>query len=219
LDVTDEEDRYVWQLITQYLLDMYRHLTPATTSGYAREVNLLADFAAALPSVSPDDVLGCVSFNEEDLRISTIHAMLWLHLERDSRLKYGTIRKARSVVTKLSDIYGEALPLNEPGSEFKHFTKAFKMRVGTAYRPSPALSVKAWFDMIRHHSHAHAEAVELGNHQGARDILCRLVHAELSFLGFLRASEQVCMQREDMIAMLCMPQRARVLGVQPYIWA
>jgi hypothetical protein len=217
LDMEAEEDRYVSELITQYLMDMYRHLTPSTTSGYAREVNVLADFAAALPDLCLDDVVGCIHFNESDVRISTIHAMLWLHLERSSGLKYGTIRKVRSVVSKLAQIYGEESPLNRDGSEFKRFTKAFKMRVGTASRPSPALSVKAWFAILRIHANAHTVAVQRDRRREARDELCKLVHAELSFMGFLRASEQICMQREDVVSMICDPQRAAELGVKPYV--
>jgi hypothetical protein len=49
LDITDADYRYVVELITQMQLDMSRHLTPVTVPGYAREVNLLADIAAALP--------------------------------------------------------------------------------------------------------------------------------------------------------------------------
>jgi hypothetical protein len=70
---------------------MYRHLTPATARGYAREVNLLADFAAALAGLDKSDIMGMVEFDEDNTHVSTVHAVLWLHLERKSRLAYGTV--------------------------------------------------------------------------------------------------------------------------------
>ena len=88
LDMRDEEDTYVWELITQYQLDIYRHLTPKTTKTYAREVNLLADFADALPCLEKSDVMGGIVYNVEALRGPTTHGVLWLHLERRHGIKY-----------------------------------------------------------------------------------------------------------------------------------
>jgi hypothetical protein len=217
LDMRDEEDIYVWELITQYLLDIYRHLSPKTTKGYAREVNVLADFAAALPDLDPSDVLGGTSFDKAGTRASTIHGILWLHLKRGSRLKYGTIRKARSVHSKVTETYGEQSYLNQEGSEFKRFTRAFRLRVGTGSKPTLALSVKAWLEMVKEHGVEYGIHVEEGDTRAARDVLCRMVHAELSFLGFLRPGEQVCMKREDVQAMICPPDRAEGLGVEPFV--
>jgi hypothetical protein len=217
LDLEDEEDTYVWELINQYQLDIYRHLSTNTTRGYAREVNMLADFAAALPDLDPHDVMGGTSFDEAGIRASTIHGLLWLHLERGSRLKYGTIRKARSVHSKIAEMFGERSQLNQEGSEFKRFTRAFRLRVGTGSRPTPALGVVAWVEMVREHGKEYSSHLEAGNPREARDALCRMVHAELSFLGFLRPAEQVCLRREDVRTMLCTPARARGLGVQPFV--
>jgi hypothetical protein len=75
LDVTDADDLYVVELITQMQLDMYRHLTPATVRGYAREVNLLADFAAALPGLDKSDIISMVEFDEDSTRVSAVHAI------------------------------------------------------------------------------------------------------------------------------------------------
>ena len=217
LDMSNEEDVYVWELITQYQLDIYRHLTPKTTTSYAREVNLLSDFASALPDLEKSDVMGGVVYDVERLRGSTIHGMLWLHLERRHGIKYASIRKVRSVHTKLLELYGEESELNVMGSEFKRFSKAFRMRVGTGSKPSPALSAVVWIEMIRLHMGAFDEALAKGETRQARDSLCRAVHAELSFLGFLRPGEQVCMQREDVKDMLCDPSRACGLGVLPFV--
>ena len=63
----------------------------------------------------------------------------------------------------------------------------------------------------------YVEAIEQGEGRVARDALCRGVHAELSFLGFLRPGEQVCLQREDVRDMLCRPERAKALGAQPFV--
>jgi hypothetical protein len=43
------------------------------------------------------------------------------------------------------------------------------------------------------------------------------VHAELSFLGFLRPWEQVIMRREDVAQIMCPPDRARQKLVRPFV--
>ena len=131
LHENEAEDRYVWELITQMILDMYRHLTPNTVRGYAREVNLMRDFQRAVPDISIADVMGGVTVDISDMHVTTTHAMLWLHLERSSGIGYGAIRKTRSVHSKLCELYGSHSVLNKKGGEFKRFTKAFRMRVGT----------------------------------------------------------------------------------------
>jgi hypothetical protein len=180
-------------------------------------VNLLADFAEALPCLEKSDVMGGIVYDVEALRGPTIHGMLWLHLERRHGIKYSSIRKVRTVHTKLLELYGEEPELSMVGSEFKRFTKAFRMRVGTGSKPTPALGPVAWLEVVRLHMSDYVEAIEQGEGRVARDALCRGVHAELSFLGFLRPGEQVCLQREDVRDMLCRPERAKALGAQPFV--
>jgi hypothetical protein len=71
--------------------------------------------------------------------------------------------------------------------------------------------------MVREHGVEYMIHVGEGDTRAAMDALCRTVHAELPFLGFLRPGEQVCMKREDMQAMICPPDRAEGLGVEPFV--
>jgi len=217
LQEDDPDDRYLWELITQMLLDMYRHLAPSTVRGYAREVNLMRDFQRAVPGIELADVMGGAPVDVSTIHVSTTHAMLWLHLERSTGISYGAIRRTRSVYSKLCELGGTTSALSVPGCEFKRFTKAFRMRVGTGSIPSPALSVGAWFDILRYHGDRYEAAIGSGDRRGARDALCALVHSEVSFLGFLRPAEQTMMQREDVAHMLCNPSLAAKRGVKPFV--
>jgi hypothetical protein len=142
-------------------------------------VNLLADFACALPCLEKSDVMGGIIFNVEALRGPTIHGMPWLHLERRHGIKYSSIRKVRTVHSKLLELYGEESELDVAGSEFKRFAKAFRMRVGTGSKPSPAPGDVAWMEMVRLHMSDHGKAIERGE---VRMALQRGACAELSFL-------------------------------------
>jgi hypothetical protein len=55
-------------------------------------------------------VMGVVEFDEDNIRVSTVHAVLWLHLGRKSRLAYGAIRKSRAVHSKLCELFGQEPP-------------------------------------------------------------------------------------------------------------
>ena len=81
------------------------------------------------------------------------------------------------------------------------------MRVGTGSRPSPAVSLSAWFAMLQHHADEFDRWWGIGERRRARDALCCLVHTELAFLGFMRSGEQVSPQREDVATVLCGPER------------
>jgi hypothetical protein len=140
-------------------------------------VNLLADFADALPCLEKSDVMGGIVYNVEALRGPTTHGVLWLHLERRHGIKYSSIRKVRTVHSKLLELYGEEPELNMAGSEFKRFTKAFRMRVGTGSKPTPAPGSVAWLEVVRLHMGDYVEAIEQGEVRMARDALCRGVHA------------------------------------------
>jgi hypothetical protein len=134
-----EDDVYVWQLITQMLLDMYRHLAPNTVQGYAREYNLMLDFQHAVPGLRRADVMGGFEVDISGIHVTTTHAILWLHLERDAEIAYGTIRKTRSVHTKLCQLYGTESPLNQPGGRggLNVSRRRFVCGWGVAAYPAP----------------------------------------------------------------------------------
>jgi hypothetical protein len=217
LDMSDAEDAYVCELISQMLLDMYRHLAPNTLVGYTREINIMKDFHRAVPALSVRDILGSCVIDTEGIGAATTHAMLWLHIERTTGNSFGTIRKTRSVYSKLCEQHGNASPLDVEGGEFGRFVKAFRMRVGSGSTPSPALPVGTWFELISLHGRAYNAKVEAGDQVGARDELCKLVYIETAFLGFLRPSEPMSLQREHVRDMMCPPARAKKKGVKPFV--
>lgn len=217
LDPADGEDGYVRELISQMLLDMYRHLAPSTLNGYTREVNLMRDFHRAVPALNIKDILGSCAIDIDEMGASTTHAMLWLHQERTTGNSFGAIRKTRSVYAKLCEQHGRRSPLSAEGGEFQRFVKAFRMRVGSGSTPSPALPVGTWFEMIARHGLSYNEKLAAEDWLGARDELCKLVYVEIAFLGFLRPSEPLMLQREHVRTMMCPPRRAQRKGVEPFV--
>jgi hypothetical protein len=216
----DEEDTYVWELITQYQLDIYRHLTPKTTKTYAREVNLLADFADALPSLEKSDVMGGVVSTVAALRGPAVPGMLWLHLERRHGIKYSSIRKVRAVHSKVLELYGGGVGAECRWERIQALHQGLSDASGYWVETEPSsrrCRMDGWMEVVRLHMGGHVKAIGQGEVRVARDALCRGVHAELSFSGLLRPGEQVCIQREDVGDMICRPERAKALGVLPFV--
>ena len=205
---------YLLELVRQYLIDLLAHLADGTTEGYARQVNIMHDFSAAVPGLDRGLLMGIEERDLEQIAVSTAHGMLWLH-QANCGLKVDSIRKVRAAYGSLSMRAKRQSPLDS--GEFPRFVKAITERMGNETVRCWAMTSSVCMALFDQAIRAHYGAFASGDVESARDRIMEATYVLGCFLLWPRPGEQKMITLRQVAKDICPPALAAVQQTEPHI--